>query len=64
MLPDAEGRRLAAAELASGKLVTISFNKSIGDRSLSQAIWEVVSTNDGHALVRCRTSPTCSMAGR
>lgn len=46
--------RLTAAELSAGRLVTVSINKTTGDRSLCQVIWEIVSTNDAHALVTCR----------
>ena len=48
------GAGLAVAELTAGRLVTISPNKSTGDRSLCQVIWEVASINDGHALIACR----------
>jgi hypothetical protein len=40
--------------LAAGMIVTLSPNKSTGDRSLVEVIWEVVSINGGHALLACR----------
>jgi hypothetical protein len=45
---------LSAAELTLGRLVTVSVNKTTGDRSLCQVIWEIISTNDAHALMTCR----------
>ena len=56
-LPDDSGkpsRGLDPAEIKTGRMVTISVNKATGDRSLCQVIWEIVSINDGHALVKCR----------
>src|SRR5689334_10837211 len=47
-------RGLDPAELKAGRMVTISVNKATGDRSLCQVIWEIVSINEGHALVKCR----------
>jgi hypothetical protein len=45
---------LAADDLTVGKLVTLSPNKTTGDRSLVDAIWEIIGINEGHLLLACR----------
>src|SRR5262245_22823480 len=45
---------LAPDDLAVGKLVTLSPNKTTGDRSLVDVIWEIVGGNGGHLLLACR----------
>jgi hypothetical protein len=43
---------LSAAEIKSGLFVTVSENNRIADRSLVDAIWEVVALNEAHAVLR------------
>jgi hypothetical protein len=38
--------------LVVGKFVTVSANKYTADRSLADAIWQVVAVNEGHALLK------------
>ena len=45
---------LAASDLEIGRLVTVSANKSTGDRSLVEMICEIVGGNEGHLLLACR----------
>jgi hypothetical protein len=45
---------LAVDDLIVGKLVTLSPNKTTGDRSLVDAIWEIIGINEGHLLLACR----------
>ena len=48
---------LAADELKVGNLVTLSSNKSTGDRSLTEMIWEIVGVNAGHVLLSDAAGP-------
>ena len=41
-------------ELAPGAFVTVSENKRICDRSLVDAIWEIVAVNAAHAVLKFR----------
>jgi hypothetical protein len=43
---------LAGKDLAAGKFVTVSENKYTTDRSLADAIWEIVAINEGHVLLK------------
>jgi hypothetical protein len=45
---------LPVGDLTVGKLVTVSPNKSTGDRSFVDMIWEIVGINEGHLLLACR----------
>jgi hypothetical protein len=45
---------LSVDDLAVGKLITLSPNKSTGDRSFFDVIWEIVGINEGHLLLACR----------
>jgi hypothetical protein len=45
---------LAPDDLTVGQLVTLSPNKATGDRSLVDAIWEIIGINEGHLLLACR----------
>jgi hypothetical protein len=42
---------LACKDLAAGKFVTVSANKCTTDRSLADAIWEIIAINEGHVLL-------------
>lgn len=48
---------LAPEQLVPGAIVTVSSCKATGDRSYTDTIWEVASTNGGHALLRWRAGP-------
>jgi hypothetical protein len=43
---------IAVEDLVVGKFVTVSVNKCTADRSLADAIWEVVAVNNGHVLLK------------
>jgi hypothetical protein len=45
---------LSCNELVAGKFVTVSANKLFADRSLADAIWEIVALNEGHILLEFR----------
>jgi len=45
---------LSRHDLVAGKLVTVSANKFCADRSLTDAIWEIVALNEGHILLEFR----------
>lgn len=45
---------LASKDLSVGMLVTLSPNKSTGDRSFVDMIWEIAGINGGHILLTCR----------
>ena len=45
---------LTSDDLTVGKLVTLSPNKTTGDRSLVDVIWEIIGINEGHLLLACR----------
>lgn len=45
---------LTPDDLTVGKLVTLSPNKTTGDRSLVDVIWEIIGINEGHLLLACR----------
>jgi hypothetical protein len=45
---------LTIGDLAVGKLITLSPNKSTGDRSFVDMIWEIIGINEGHLLLTCR----------
>ena len=45
---------LPPGDLTVGKLVTLSPNKTTGDRSFVDVIWEIVGINEGHLLLACR----------
>lgn len=44
----------ADRDLKVGMLVTMSANRTTGDRSLVYSFWEILGINDGHALLACR----------
>jgi hypothetical protein len=43
---------VAGNDLAVGTFVTVSANKHTADRSLADAIWEIVAVNEGHVLLK------------
>jgi hypothetical protein len=43
---------LAGKDLVVGTFVTVSANKHTADRSLADAIWEIVAVNEGHVLLK------------
>jgi hypothetical protein len=43
---------LACKELVAGRFVTASANKYTADRSLADAIWEIVAVNEAHLLLK------------
>ena len=43
---------VAGKDLAVGTFVTVSANKHTADRSLADAIWEIVAVNEGHVLLK------------
>jgi hypothetical protein len=43
---------LACKELTPGRFVTVSANKHTADRSLTDAIWQIVACNEGHVLLK------------
>lgn len=45
---------LSRSELVAGKFVTVSANKHVADRSLADAIWEIIALNEGHILLEFR----------
>ena len=45
---------VSVGEFAPGTLVTVSENKRICDRSLVDAIWEIVAVNEAHAVLKFR----------
>jgi hypothetical protein len=42
---------LSRNDLVAGHFVTVSANKHVADRSLADAIWEIVALNEGHVLL-------------
>jgi hypothetical protein len=44
---------LTPDDLTVGKLLTLSPNKTTGDRSLVDVIWEIIGINEGHLLLAC-----------
>jgi hypothetical protein len=55
--PSAAGSRptqpgLAAKDLTAGRFVTVSANKYTADRSLTDAVWQIVASNEGHVLLK------------
>jgi hypothetical protein len=45
---------LSRDDLVAGNFVTVSANKHFADRSLADAIWEIVALNEGHVLLEFR----------
>src|SRR5262249_16647815 len=45
-------RGLAGNDLVAGRFVTVSPNKQTADRSLADAIWEIVAVNEAHVLLK------------
>lgn len=45
---------LSRNDLMAGNFVTVSANKHFADRSLADAIWEIVALNEGHVLLEFR----------
>ena len=45
---------LSRDDLVAGNFVTVSANKHVADRSLADAIWEIVALNEGHVLLEFR----------
>jgi hypothetical protein len=45
---------LSRNDLVPGKFVTVSANKHFADRSLADAIWEIIALNEGHILLEFR----------
>jgi hypothetical protein len=45
-------RNLASNKLVAGRFVTVSPNKHTADRSLADAIWEIVAVNEAHVLLK------------
>ena len=45
---------LSRNDLVAGNFVTVSANKHFADRSLADAIWEIVALNEGHVLLEFR----------
>jgi hypothetical protein len=43
---------LAGNDLIAGRFVTVSPNKQTADRSLADAIWQVVALNEAHVMLR------------
>jgi hypothetical protein len=43
---------LVGNDLAPGRFVTVSANKYTADRSLADAIWEIVAVHEGHVLLK------------
>jgi len=50
---------LAWGELAPGTFVTVSESKRVPDRSLVDAIWEIIAVNEAHVVLRfhCGSPP-------
>ena len=47
-----QGGGLSPGELTPGTFVTVSENKRISDRSLVDAIWEIIAVNDAHCVLK------------
>jgi hypothetical protein len=45
---------LAGKDLTAGRFVTVSANRCTADRSLTDAIWQIVASNEGHVLLEFR----------
>ena len=43
---------LSSEELTPGTFVTVSENKRISDRSLVDAIWEIIAVNEAHCVLK------------
>ena len=43
---------LAGKDLVAGGFVTVSANKHTADRSLADAVWEIVAINEAHVLLK------------
>lgn len=52
--PGTSAGAIPVGQLAPGAFVTVSENKRICDRSLVDAIWEVVAVNEAHAVLKFR----------
>jgi hypothetical protein len=48
------GGGLRLAELTPGAFVTVSENKRISDRSLVEALWQIIAINEAHVALRFR----------
>ena len=46
------GGRLSARELVPGAFVTVSENKRVADRSLVDAVWEIIAVNEAHCVLK------------
>jgi hypothetical protein len=46
------GGRLSAEELVPGAVVTVSENKRVADRSLVDAVWEIIAVNEAHCVLK------------
>jgi len=46
------GGRLSAEELVPGAVVTVSENKRVADRSLVDAVWEIIAINEAHCVLK------------
>jgi|ERR1700704_1882887 hypothetical protein len=47
-----QGGGLSPGELTPGTFVTVSENKRICDRSLVDAIWEIIAINEAHCVLK------------